>query len=69
MTIVTYVPAKPGDTPGSLIPGEGDEPPDWDATLAELGYVYCRPCREHHRGDECAINEHGQPLGPDGEPW
>ena len=42
---------------------------DWHQTYVELGYLYCRPCREYHRPPECAINEYGQALDPDGRPW
>lgn len=48
-----------------------DEDDEWDATMVELGYVRCRPCQDWHRAGygECPINEQGQALGPDGEPW
>jgi hypothetical protein len=34
-----------------------------------VGWTYCRPCGEHHRGQECAINSVGQALAPCGCPW
>lgn len=34
---------------------------DWDAVFRQVGYEYCRPCREWHRPPECAIDESGVP--------
>lgn len=34
---------------------------DWHQTMLDLGYIWCRPCVEYHRGRECAIDEHGVP--------
>ena len=28
------------------------------------GYFWCRPCGEHHRGSECAIDKDGRSLEP-----
>lgn len=33
------------------------------------GYPFCRPCGEHHRPPECAIDQQGRALSPSGEPW
>lgn len=33
------------------------------------GYPWCRPCGEHHRPPECAIDEQGRALASDGTPW
>lgn len=35
----------------------------------QCGYPLCRPCDEHHRAPECAIDQHGRPLAPCGHPW
>lgn len=73
----SWRPATPDETPGQLVPGEDDAPEpvdaidEWDATMINLGYVLCRPCNEWHRSSygECAINEQGQALDPEGRPW
>lgn len=54
-----------------------DSPPATDDCLcgdleclhAQCGYWFCRPCDEHHRPPECAIDEHGRALSADGTPW
>jgi len=33
------------------------------------GYEWCRPCQEHHRPPECAINDRGEALAPCGCTW
>lgn len=33
------------------------------------GYPFCRPCGEHHRSPECAIDEQGRSLSSEGVPW
>jgi hypothetical protein len=40
-----------------------EQPADdaWHRTYLELGYEWCRPCREYHRPPECAIDEQGLP--------
>lgn len=42
-----------------------------DASCAhfQAGYPFCRPCDEHHRGPECAIDADGNALASDGIPW
>lgn len=40
-----------------------------DCWFIDSNYYWCRPCQEHHRPPECAINELGQPLAPCGHPW
>jgi len=45
---------------------------DWHDTMVELGYNFCRPCDEYHRGDECWIDENGvsrydQPIEEEAE--
>jgi hypothetical protein len=35
----------------------------------EVGYPWCRSCREHHRPPECPIDEHGHALAPCGHSW
>lgn len=35
---------------------------EWDETLIEAGYIYCRPHEEWHRPPECAIDQQGEPL-------
>jgi hypothetical protein len=37
--------------------------------FVDLGYVWCRPCGEHHRPPECAIDERGSALAPCGCSW
>jgi hypothetical protein len=32
-------------------------------------YPFCRPCDEHHRPPECAIDSEGRSLDPSGRPW
>ena len=33
------------------------------------GYPYCRPCDDHHRAPECAVDMRGRALRSDGTPW
>ena len=35
----------------------------------QLDYPWCRPCGDHHRPPECALDSEGRALRPDGEPW
>lgn len=42
---------------------------DPECILVQVGYTFCRPCEEHHRGGECPIDEQGRSIGPDGQPW
>lgn len=42
---------------------------DTDCLHLQVGYPFCRPCEEHHRGPECAIDDQGRALSPDGTPW
>jgi hypothetical protein len=35
----------------------------------DCGYPWCRPCKEHHRPPECAVNERGESLAPCGCTW
>jgi hypothetical protein len=42
---------------------------DPDCWHFPMGYPLCRPCDEHHRPPECAVDEHGQSLMPCGHPW
>lgn len=46
----------------------GDDDPAGCLHFA-LDYPWCRPCGEHHRPPECAINEQGQALCSCGCPW
>lgn len=47
--------------------GEGS---DWDQTYHDVGYEWCRPCREWHRPPECDIDEDGRSLDPSsGRSW
>lgn len=34
-----------------------------------MGYPWCRPCEDHHRPPECAIDELGRALMGCGCPW
>lgn len=45
------------------------DPDCWHWGPSYRGYLFCRPCGEHHRPPECAIDEHGHALAPDGTPW
>lgn len=36
---------------------------------ANAGYDWCRPCGDHHRPPECAVDEQGRSLAPCGHPW
>ncbi|QLF84140.1 hypothetical protein KNV15_gp81 [Gordonia phage Jambalaya] len=40
-----------------------------DCDYLAFGYPWCRPCREHHRPPECAVDEAGRSLDPYGKPW
>lgn len=40
-----------------------------DCMHFQVGYPFCRPCDEHHRPPECAIDEHGRALNWEGTPW
>lgn len=42
---------------------------DADCMYIQVGYPFCRPCDEHHRPPECAIDEHGRALNWEGTPW
>lgn len=42
---------------------------DPDCDYLAVGYPWCRPCHEHHRPPECAVDEHGRSLAPCGHPW
>lgn len=39
----------------------GDDDPEGCMYLI-AGYPYCRPCAEHHRGNECAVDDEGYAL-------
>lgn len=41
----------------------------WHWSPNYYGYLHCRPCGEHHRPPECAVDEHGRALKSDGTPW
>ena len=34
-----------------------------------FSYPYCRSCGEHHRGQECPVDDQGRSLNPEGKPW
>lgn len=38
-------------------PAPGDD--EGGQTMVDLGYTWCRPCREYHRPPECAILQDG----------
>lgn len=40
-----------------------------DCLFLAVGYPLCRPCDEHHRPPECAINPEGRALMWCGHPW
>lgn len=42
---------------------------DADCLHLAAGYPWCRPCGEHHRAPECAVDGDGVPLAPCGHPW
>lgn len=42
---------------------------DSDCDYLAAGYLWCRPCREHHRPPECAVDVQGRSLAPCGHPW
>lgn len=48
--------------------GEVCRCPEGDDCWYFPNYVWCRACEEHHR-QECVVNELGQGLDPDGNPW
>lgn len=63
MTDRLHVPTRPPETPPAACRcPEGDD--CWHAP----SYVWCRACEEHHR-QECVINELGQGLDWEGNPW
>jgi hypothetical protein len=35
---------------------------EWAPALRAVGYEWCRPCQEWHRGPECWIDENGTPA-------
>ena len=41
----------------------------WHWSPSYYGYLFCRPCGEHHRPPECAIDEQGRALRWDGTRW
>lgn len=45
------------------------DPECWHWSADYRGYPFCRPCGDHHRAPECAVDEHGRALRPDGTPW
>jgi hypothetical protein len=47
----------------------GDWTGEGSCAYRDTGYLWCRPCREHHRPPECAVDEQGRALAPCGCPW
>lgn len=42
---------------------------DVDCWHLAANYPWCRPCEEHHRPPECAVDEQGRALAWCGHPW
>lgn len=49
-----------------MYPPEDDE---WYQAMVDVGYAWCRPCREYHRPPECCIDQDGNALDWESNPW